>query len=98
MSVYFDGDGAQAVTPDAPATVLSVGRHGDAKAAKPELLSALAPQFAVISVGANNRGGAPSDDTLSRLRDSDATVYRTDDNGSIRLTGDGAQVWIETDK
>jgi hypothetical protein len=54
VGVYLDGDGEQPVTPDDTATVLRVGRHGDAKATTPELLNALSPQFAIISVGANN--------------------------------------------
>jgi beta-lactamase superfamily II metal-dependent hydrolase len=68
--------------------VLRVGRHVDGRAATPPLLTALAPQFAIISVDANNRSGVPGDDTITRLRE----------NGSIRLTTDGAQVWIETEK
>jgi beta-lactamase superfamily II metal-dependent hydrolase len=50
VSVYLDGDGQQAVSPDATATVLRVGRHGGAKSANAELLDALVPQFAIISV------------------------------------------------
>jgi beta-lactamase superfamily II metal-dependent hydrolase len=57
VSVYLDGDGDQPVIPETSATVRRVGRHGDAKAATPELLDTLSPQFAIISVGANNRGG-----------------------------------------
>ena len=98
VSVYLDGDGEQPVTPDDTATVLRAGRHGDAKAATPELLNALSPQFAIISVGANNRGSTPSEETVTRLRDSGATVYRTDEHGTIRLTTDGEQVWIESEK
>ena len=98
LSVYLDGDGDQPVTFDAPATVLRVGRHGDAKAAAPALLDALSPSIAIISVGATPRGSTPSDDTLARLRDSGATLYRTDLNGTIRLTSDGENVWFETER
>ena len=98
LSVYFDGDGVQPITPDAPVTVLRVGRHGDAKAASPELLDALSPSVAIISVGASTRGSAPDDATLARLADSGATVYRTDENGTIRLTSDGEQLWIQTER
>jgi beta-lactamase superfamily II metal-dependent hydrolase len=98
VSVYLDGDGDQPVAPDDTATVLRVGRHGDAKAATPKLLDALGPQFAIISVGAYNRSSAPNEETLSRLRDAGVTVYRTDENGTIRLTSDGAQLWIETER
>jgi hypothetical protein len=66
VSVYGDGGETQelASAPDAVATVLRVGRHGDAKAATPQLLTALAPQFAIISVGVNNTNAAQTLDVL----------------------------------
>ena len=40
-------------------------------------LREIMPQYAVISVG-DNSYGHPTEDTLSRLRDADVKVYRTD--------------------
>ena len=49
-------------------------------------------------LGEGNSYGHPTDNTLSRLRDADVTVYRTDLNGDIYLTSDGQSVSITTDK
>ena len=43
------------------------------------------PKYAVISVGDTNYGH-PTEDTLSRLRDADVKVYRTDMQGDIVAT------------
>jgi len=56
------------------------------------------PQYAVISVGKDNSYGHPTDDVLSRLRDADAEVYRTDLHGDIIFTSDGTTVSVSTDK
>lgn len=59
-------------------TVLKVGHHGSANSTTYPFLREIMPQYAVISVGANNSYGHPTEDALSRLRDADVTVYRTD--------------------
>ena len=56
------------------------------------------PKYAVISVGKGNSYGHPTEDTLSRLRDADVTVYRTDIQGDIIAKSDGKNVTITTSK
>ena len=56
------------------------------------------PQYAVISVGKGNSYGHPTDATLSRLRDADVTVFRTDINKDIIFTSDGKTVSVSTGK
>ena len=56
------------------------------------------PKYAVISCGAGNEYGHPHDDTLSRLRDADVTVYRTDRNGTIVCRSDGTNLTFITEK
>ena len=56
------------------------------------------PKYAVISCGADNEYGHPHDDTLSRLRDADVTVYRTDLNGTIVCRSDGVNLTFTTEK
>lgn len=65
-------------------TVLKVGHHGSRYASSEEFLSAIKPEVAVISVGQNGYGH-PSDDTLNRLGDVGADVYRTDIHGNIEI-------------
>ncbi|HXE74958.1 MAG TPA: ComEC/Rec2 family competence protein [Candidatus Xenobia bacterium] len=67
------------------AAALKVPHHGGRAAAAEELLAAVQPQVAAISVGATNPFGHPYDDVLERLRARGARVYRTDRDGSITL-------------
>ena len=73
-------------------TVLKVGHHGSANSTTYPFLREIMPEYAVISVGVNNSYGHPTEDTLSRLRDADVTVYRTDMQGDVICTSDGKTV------
>jgi competence protein ComEC len=77
-------------------TVLKVPHHGAADATGAPLLAAVQPAVAVISVGADNWFGHPSPDVLERLDDS--LIYRTDLNGSIKLSTDGQRLWVEVER
>lgn len=84
---------------DLSAAVLKVGHHGSDTSSSYVFLREVMPQYAVISVGADNSYGHPNDTTLSRLRDVGAQVFRTDLQGNIlfRTTGDGA-VSVQTQR
>ena len=82
---------------DLSATVLKVGHHGNQNSATYPFLREIMPQYAVISVG-DNSYGHPTEDTLSRLRDADVKVYRTDMQGDIIAVSDGKTVTITTKK
>ena len=80
------------------ATVLKVGHHGSDSSTTYPFLRAVDPQYAVISCGKNNSYGHPSEETLSRLRDADVTLYRTDLQGTILCKSDGRAVTFTTEK
>ena len=80
------------------ATVLKSGHHGSSTSSSAEFLRAVAPQICVISVGARNSYGHPAEQTLQALADHGAQVFRTDLNGTIRLTLDGSNVSVYTQK
>lgn len=61
-------------------------------------LREIMPEYAVISVGKDNSYDHPTDNTLSRLRDADVTILRTDLHGDIVFTSDGKTVTVSTDK
>jgi competence protein ComEC len=73
-------------------TVLKVGHHGSENSTTYPFLREIMPEYAVISVGADNSYGHPTEETLSRLRDADVKVYRTDMQGDIICTSDGKSV------
>ena len=74
------------------ADVLKVGHHGSNDSTTYPFLRDIMPKYAVISVGKDNSYGHPTEDTLSRLRDADVKVYRTDMQGDIYCTSDGEKV------
>ena len=61
--------------------ILKVGHHGSKTSTSKEFMNAITPQYALISVGKNNRYGHPDHQVLNRLKESH--VYRTDKQGSI---------------
>lgn len=83
---------------DLSATVLKVGHHGSDTSTTYPFLREIMPEYAVISVGTGNSYGHPTEDALSRLRDAQVTVFRTDLQGDIRCTSDGKTVSFAVDK
>jgi competence protein ComEC len=74
------------------ASLLKVGHHGSANATTAELVDSAHPEFAVISVGSGNPYGLPRIETLQRLVDAGARVYRTDLDGAVTFYLDGHSV------
>lgn len=64
---------------------LKVSHHGSADDGLAALLGRLAPEVAVISVGAHNTYGHPTAATLRTLDTAVPNVFRTDRDGSVRL-------------
>ena len=81
---------------DPSATVLKVGHHGSSSSTSYRFLNRVMPQYAIISVGEDNSYAHPNDEVLSRLRDADVTVYRTDLDGDILCISDGNKVTLST--
>ena len=79
-------------------TVLKVGHHGSDTSTSYPFLRAVAPQYAVISVGAGNSYGHPTEAVLSRLRDAGVTTFRTDMQGEITAVSDGQTINFSTAK
>jgi competence protein ComEC len=77
-------------------TVLKVGHHGSESSSTQAFLDAVRPQVAVISVGQDNRFGHPAGEVLARLEG--ALVYRTDEDGTVTISSDGRELWIETER
>lgn len=74
------------------ADVLKVGHHGSNTSTGYRFLYEIDPAFAVISVGKDNSYGHPYDEPMSRLRDADVTIYRTDEMGTVIAVSDGKNI------
>lgn len=74
------------------AELLKVAHHGSATSTTPEMLAAVHPRFAVISVGAHNSFGHPRPVVLERLQDAHVLTYRTDFMGLVTFLLDGKNV------
>ncbi len=70
---------------DLDADILKVGHHGSRFSSSAFFLAEVTPKISVIEVG-KNRYGHPTSDTLKRLAVTGALIFRTDLNGTIRLT------------
>ena len=74
-------------------SVLQVPHHGSKTGLDEEVLNALAPKLAVISVG-KNKYGHPTPQTLALLKNNGITVLRTDQHGDVEIISDGHTVLI----
>ena len=74
------------------ATVLKVGHHGSAHSTGRDLVAAVAPQAAVIQVGADNDYGHPTGEVLENL--AGRLVLRNDLDGTVHVVSDGRQMWV----
>ncbi len=69
-----------------PLTVLKVTHHGSKTSSTPLFLSRFKPEIAVIQVGADNSYGHPTPQTLERLQEAGARVFRNDEHGDVIVT------------
>jgi len=78
--------------------VLKVGHHGSSSSTSAAFLSAVSPRFAVIMVGKNNDYGHPHQETLQKLKEAGARIFRTDLNGNITFNSDGDALTVQTQR
>jgi competence protein ComEC len=59
-----------------------------------EFLAAVRPRVAIVSVGAHNSYGHPSQHVLDALTEAGASVMRTDLNGDVAVVGGGPRLQV----
>ena len=72
--------------------LLKVAHHGSATSSTPELLAAVDPKYAVISVGYKSIFGHPKPAVLARLNAAHVNTFRTDLEGAVTFYLDGKTV------
>lgn len=80
------------------ADVYKVAHHGSDTSTSDDFLSAVSPDIAVISCGADNSYGHPCDSTLEKLKKFTNRIYRTDLSGTIIITSDGEKLDVRTER
>ena len=78
---------------DLRSRVLKIGHHGSKYATSKDFLERVQPEVAIVSCGAWNRYGHPSQAVLDRLRAANPNMklYRTDLQGEITITTRGKE-------
>ena len=79
---------------DVRADVLKVGHHGSDTSTGYRFLYETDPQYAIISVGKDNKYGHPNAQTLEILQDAEIPIFRTDRLGTIIARSDGEEITI----
>ncbi|MFN8670322.1 MAG: DNA internalization-related competence protein ComEC/Rec2 [Gemmatimonadaceae bacterium] len=76
--------------------VLKVGHHGSSTSSTSAFLDAVRPRVALVSVGVGNRYGHPAPHVLQSLDERGVHLLRTDDDGTIVVSTDGADLEVRS--
>lgn len=76
--------------------VYKVGHHGSKNAVDGQVAAALSPSIALVSVGAGNRYGHPSAQTVAALEEAGALVLRTDEAGDVSCKMEADRIAVDT--
>ncbi len=79
-----------------PVTALLLADSGYAPVNPPEWIAALRPQVVILSVSAGDPDGLPDPAVLDNL--AGITLLRTDRDGWITVSTDGAGMWVEVER
>jgi competence protein ComEC len=79
-------------------TILKAGHHGSNTSSSVSFLKAVAPDAAIISLGANNDYHHPHPSTLKKYGEAKAKIYRTDTDGTVTIDSDGKNYTIAKEK
>jgi competence protein ComEC len=74
-------------------TVLKVANHGSKNSTTDDFFNAVAPKYAVISIG---KGKNPAKEVTDKLNLAAVQTYRTDEKGTVVATTDGLTIKFDT--
>jgi len=95
-SFLFTGDIDKSVekditdkNPDLTVGVIKVAHHGSKTSTSGEFVGRVSPEYAVISVGGDNKYGHPTQEVLDILSKYGIMIFRTDEVGDIKIISNG---------
>jgi len=74
--------------------ILKAGHHGSKTSSDPLFLEKVAPLYAVVSAGKENRYGHPHANVLAALADIETKTLATYEQGIIVFFSDGERLWL----
>lgn len=83
---------------DLSADVLKIGHHGSTTSTSARFLKKVAPTYAVISCGVDNKYGHPDEIIMNRLKLQEVEVFGTYESGTIIAECDGKTITFQTEK
>lgn len=102
-SFLFTGDSPQAIEKHLVnkqggalhSTVLKLGHHGSRTSSSPAFLSAVSPEYAVVSAGKDNKYGHPHKEVTDLLANLKIPAINTADKGTIIFKTDGTDLMLK---
>ena len=102
VDILFTGDIGQkaearliASGQDLRSEILKVPHHGSNTSSSAEFIDAVAPRYAIFSLGQSSQYQFPHPDVVARYRARDCIQLRTDQVAAITLRTDGKRCWID---
>jgi len=75
--------------------ILKAGHHGSKTSTGVAFISAVSPEYVVISAGKDNRYGHPNQEVLDTITGFGAQILRTDQSGRIIFKSDGVNLEVK---
>lgn len=83
---------------DVSADVIKVGHHGSKSSSSEEFVNKVNPNYAVISVGKDNKYNHPNEEIVNRWKSVGANILLTSEYGTITFETNGEQLIVKTSK
>lgn len=75
--------------------VLKVGHHGSKTSSSKSFVGFVSPEYAVVSVGADNKYGHPNKEVIDLLNEFGVNILKTSESGTIIFETDGENLYFK---